>query len=315
MTQANDLGALANQPGALFRARNNNAQQAIVTQHYGATEPPALYPNMIWFSAGDGYVKLRNPTNTAWQNIGTIGPPLKWTTSVDLPQENFVTGDVKASYNPDQPLGWLLMNDGTIGGPLSGASSRANPDVWPLFSLLWTVTNEDWCQVYASGTATRTGKGANALTDWNANRHMLLPKALGRALSAAGWGAGLSNLAAGTWQGQEYVALDIGTMPAHYHIGGDHAHWRPDHGHPYAVDTANVSSWSSQGQGYFPTSGSGVVTPAWAGYPSGLDATVIGGGGGGWSSNSGALPTSTAGSSVAHFNVQPTTYCLFFIKL
>lgn len=315
MTQANDLGAIANQPGAFFRARNNNAQQAIVTQHYGAAEPPALYPNMIWFSAGDGYIKIRNPTNTAWQNIGTIGPPLKWTTSVDLPQENFVTGDVKATYNLNQPAGWLYMNDGTIGGSLSGATTRANPDVWALFNLLWNATSDDWCSVYASGTSTRTGKGANSLTDWNANRHMLLPKSLGRCLAASGWGAGLSNLTLGTWLGQEFVALDADTLPSHNHIGADHAHWRPNHGHPYSVDTSQQSSWGSGGEGYFPTSGGGVQVAAYDGWPAGTDATVIGGGGGGMGGNSGPLPTSYTGGNATHINIQPTSYCLFFIKL
>lgn len=123
MTQAADLGAVANQTGALYRTRQNQNIQAVVTQHYGASEPPIVYANMIWFSSGDGYIKVRSPTNTSWQNIGTIGPPLTWT-NINIPTEGFVTGDIKGSYNPTQPSGWLLMNDGTIGNQNSGSQSR-----------------------------------------------------------------------------------------------------------------------------------------------------------------------------------------------
>ena len=162
MTQANDLGAIQNQQGAFFRARNNANIQALATQHYGAAEPPVLYANMLWFSAGDGFIKIRNPTNTQWQNIGTIGPPLKWTTSVDLPQENFTTGDIKESYNPSQPTGWLHLSDGTIGNSSSGATLRANPDCWPLFNLLWSITSDDWCQLFVANVSTRSGRGTSS---------------------------------------------------------------------------------------------------------------------------------------------------------
>lgn len=315
MAQATDLGAIANQPGAFYRARVNANIQAAVTNHYGATEPQVMYANMIWFSAGDGYVKLRNPTNTGWQNIGTIGPPLKWTTSVDLPQENFVVGDIKGSYNPGQPAGWQHLNDGSVGGPLSGASSRANPDTWPLFNLLWYVASDDWCSVYSAGTWNRTGKGTNSLADWNANRHILLPRMLGRVPSSSGWGAGLSNLGLATWQGAEHVVLDVNNLAAHQHISAAHSHWRPNHGHPYGVDPGEQSSWSSQGSGFLPTSGSGVVTGAFDGWPAGTDGTVIGGAGGGYSQAEGALPTSLTGASTGHLNIQPTTYVYYFIKL
>ena len=84
MTQATDLGNIHNQLAQPYRQRVNTNLQAVVTQHYGATEPSPLYPNMLWFSSGDGYIKLRNPTNSGWQNVGTIGPPMKWT-NVDIP--------------------------------------------------------------------------------------------------------------------------------------------------------------------------------------------------------------------------------------
>ena len=106
MTQASDLGGIANQLAALYRARVNVNLQALATQHYGSTEPPVMYPNMLWFDSGTGYVKLRDPTNTAGRTVGTIGPPMKWT-NVDIPQTAFTTGDVKQTFKTvaDRRLG------------------------------------------------------------------------------------------------------------------------------------------------------------------------------------------------------------------
>ena len=296
MTQAADLGAVANQTGALYRTRQNQGIQAVVTQHYGASEPPVVYPNMIWFSSGDGYIKVRSPTNTSWQNIGTIGPPLTWT-NINIPAEGFVTGDIKGSYNQLQPSGWLLMNDGTIGNQSSGAQSRANPDCFSLFSLLWSVSADDWCSVYAASTLTRTGRGGTALSDWNANRHIALPKMYGRVPGAAGWGSGLSNLGVATWIGAEYVVLDQSQIPAHAH---SFSATLPNHTHGMGQFVNNQGP--SHGGGVF---GEGVGNLQ---ITSGNTDGIVAG-----ASSSGT--TSTYGAGAAHFNVQPTTYCFYFIKL
>src|SRR5512134_2532575 len=112
MTQANDLGQIGNQVANLYRQRVNANILALATQHYGAAEPNPMAPNMLWFSSGDGLIKLRNPTNSGWQTVGTIGPPMKWT-NVDLPSTGWKTGDVKASFAGGES-GWVVANDGTI---------------------------------------------------------------------------------------------------------------------------------------------------------------------------------------------------------
>ena len=144
MTQASDLGAIANQLAAFYRARVNANIQALATQHYGATEPPVMYPNMLWFDSGTGYVKLRDPTNTSWWTVGTIGPPMKWT-NVDIPQTAFTTGDVKQTFKTVADAGWVMMNDGSIGDGSSGAMTRANPDTQALFTLLWNNIGDAYC--------------------------------------------------------------------------------------------------------------------------------------------------------------------------
>ncbi|MGZ8350099.1 MAG: hypothetical protein ACXWU2_08720, partial [Allosphingosinicella sp.] len=84
MTQASDLGQIANQARTLYRGRVNTGFQAVATFHDGSSAPSPTYPNMLWFDSGSGAVKLGNPTNTGWQTVGTIGPPMKWT-NVDIP--------------------------------------------------------------------------------------------------------------------------------------------------------------------------------------------------------------------------------------
>lgn len=79
MTQASDLGAIANQSRTSYRGRVNTGFQAVATQHSGASAPSPTYANHVWFDTSAGQVKLRNPTNTSWATIGTIGPPFVWT--------------------------------------------------------------------------------------------------------------------------------------------------------------------------------------------------------------------------------------------
>ena len=109
MTQATDLGNIANQLAQPYRQRVNVNLQALATQHYGAAEPNPMLPNMTWFSSGDGYIKVRNPTNTAWQTVGTIGPPMKWT-NVDIPSTAWKTGDIKPTFAGNE-AGWVLWHD------------------------------------------------------------------------------------------------------------------------------------------------------------------------------------------------------------
>ena len=295
MTQASDLGGIANQLAAFYRARVNVNLQALASQHYGASEPPVMYPNMIWFCSGDGYIKVRNPTNTAWANIGTIGPPMKWT-NVDVPSTGWSTGDVKATYKWWADDGWVLLNDGSIGDANSGAVTRFNSDTWPLFNLLWYGTSDDWCSLYAAYTWTRTGRGASPEADFAAHRHILLPKVLGRVLASAGTGAGLSAFGLATWHGQEYVTLGTEHMPWHGHPFSATV---PPHTHPLGspLPAYVAGKSSSSGPWTLADQSSGITNTG-----SGGGATISGSTGG-------------AGGGQPHWNIQPTTYCNYMIKL
>ena len=133
---------------------------------------------------------------------------------------DFRTGDVRSSLNAFAPFGWVLMQDGTIGSPTSGATARANKDTFPLYKLLYTAVSDTYAPVIGG----RTGSGttdAEAITDFTLNKPITLTKILGRVLGSAGAGAGLTARALGETAGVENVTLSLGQIPNHTHTVGN----------------------------------------------------------------------------------------------
>lgn len=99
------------------------------------------------------------------------------------------TGDTRISMNDFYWFGWVPMNNGTIGNASSNSTSRANTDTWQLFNLLWNKAQpydsgsnfNPICQLYTSAGAA-TNYGANAITDFNANRRLALTQMLGNVI-------------------------------------------------------------------------------------------------------------------------------------
>ncbi len=294
MTQAADLGQIANQAGTLFRARVNASLQALASGHSGSSEPSTAYPNMLWFDQGSGLIKLRDPTNTAWNTVGTIGPPMKWT-AVDVPSDGFSTGDVKPTFKTSADAGWVMMNDGSIGNAGSGATARASADCAALFALLWTNVTNAWAPLQdVSGTP--VGRGASAASDWSALRRLVLPKALGRALCAAGWGAGLTARALGETLGEEAHALTPAENAAHSHGVGT-----------LVTDSTGAHTHSVHNQG---TAAGG--TADWLSGP-GAGSGSTGSAGAHTHALSGA--TASAGSGLPHNTLQPSFFLNIMVKL
>jgi len=119
----------------------------------------------------------------------------------------FTTGDVKLTIKTVADVGWVLMNDGTIGNAASGGTTRANADTVDLFTLLWNNTADAQCAV-------STGRGANAAADYAANKTIALPKALGRALAVYGAGSGLTSRALALANGTETKTIGTTNLPA-----------------------------------------------------------------------------------------------------
>ena len=190
---------------------------------------------------------------------------------------DWVTGDVKQTIATVAPVGWVMMNDGTIGSASSGATVHS-ATTQALFTLLFNNISDANCPLLTSvGGATTRGALGSAASAWAANCRMTLPLALGRAFAGAGTGAGLTTHALGSAVGEETHALLVTEMPAH-----THAYHDPLNG--------GGSAQSGGGQG-------------------GNSATASTGGAGSTSSGG------SGAAVVAHNTIQPTTYLNVMIKL
>lgn len=149
-------------------------------------------------------------------------PNTEWVQSEIAARAAWSTGDLKITLKTVADSGWVMMNDGSIGNAASGATARANSDCLNLFVHLWNAIPDAWAPVPG-------GRGASALDDWNTNRRITLPRALGRALAVAGGGAGLTGRVLGSTVGAEQHQLTESEMPSHSHtagtdVQGHHAH-------------------------------------------------------------------------------------------
>lgn len=142
-------------------------------------------------------------------HLGQIQPDQDFDTydQIDSTAQTPRTGDVKTGLRTTAPLGWLLMNDTSIGNVGSGATT-AKEQTYQLYKTLWDNVLDAWAPV-------STGRGATATADFLAGKTLTMPRALGRALAGAGSGAGLTARAIGEYLGAETIS--IAAMPAHTH--------------------------------------------------------------------------------------------------
>jgi len=144
--------------------------------------------------------------------LGTIDPDL---TFEDYDQINSITqtprtGDIKTSLLSSAPRGWVAMNDGSIGNAGSGATNRAHADAFQLYKTIWDGVINTWAPV-------STGRGATAQADFIAGKTLTLPRSLGRTLSGAGAGSGLTSRALGEYIGAESRTLSVDDLAPHTH--------------------------------------------------------------------------------------------------
>lgn len=103
------------------------------------------------------------------------------------------TADIRISLNKFNPFGWVLANDGVISKnssvtlPTNIPAARQNMDVWPLYNYLWnntvSVSNSTnlICSIYTAAGVLTT-KGLTAYNDFDSNKQLQIPLALGRSL-------------------------------------------------------------------------------------------------------------------------------------
>lgn len=134
--------------------------------------------------------------------LGNVDPKLKFDAydQIDAINQTPRTGDVRVSYWTSPPLGWVAMDDGSIGNVGSNATNRANQDTFQLYKTIYDAVSDAWAPV--SG-----GRTGNAVNDFISGKTLTLPKALGRVLAESGLGSGLTQTVLGQNSGSENSSL------------------------------------------------------------------------------------------------------------
>jgi hypothetical protein len=235
----------------------------------------------------------------------TAGQIAEWIDSNHIrgiaPPTGFTTGDAKITLKTVADTGWVMMNDGTIGNTGSGATTRANADCQSLYTLIWSNVSDTYAPVTG-------GRGASANADWTANKAIQLTRQLGRSLSIAGTGAGLSACALGQYDGEETHTLTVAELANHAHAMGDHQHVMNDHthippsGYPYfgATDGSTIGVTAGASPIYD-------IRPASA--TSGMTASIV------TTGMTAATNTAAAGSSTPMNVRHPRSFWNVMIKL
>lgn len=130
----------------------------------------------------------------------------------------WTTGDVKLTYKQTADIGWILINNNSISIGNSGSGATYNPSkkdaqnnpyqTEALFKLMWNVAGVSF-QTYSGAS---TSKGSTAAADWSANKRIVIPAMLGRALAVSGNGHSLGSIT-----GTETVTLNVNQIPSHNH--------------------------------------------------------------------------------------------------
>ena len=87
------------------------------------------------------------------------------------------TGDMFDYLGTNAPVGWIRMNNTSIGNPSSGATQRANEDCHKLFVQLLNSYSDTVFAVLPGG------RGASAAADWSANKRMTIRTVNGTTLT------------------------------------------------------------------------------------------------------------------------------------
>lgn len=103
--------------------------------------------------------------------VGVSDGDANWQTPQGVP-----TGMTGSFLRTTAPTGWIVTG-GTIGNAASGATTRANADTAALFAEMWLLDALD-SPIYDSVGAPST-RGADAATDYAANKRILVPDANG----------------------------------------------------------------------------------------------------------------------------------------
>lgn len=136
----------------------------------------------------------------------------------------FETGDVKFTFKTTAAAGWLILAGGTftantIGSSASGALLRANSDTLPLYTIIWNACSNTDAPVLVAGNPAggSTARGASAAADFAANKAIIIPSPVGKAMHGAGgsssYGIATSGRNVGAVWGAESFNLAANQIP------------------------------------------------------------------------------------------------------
>lgn len=208
---------------------------------------------------------------------GTVLGAVSSTTADLKPVTDFgVGGDVgalKFTFNTATIPGWLRLDSNTwIGNDNSPFAVTKGETVKDLYYYLWNLGVD----LQFSG---EFGRGISAEEDWEADKSLLIPDFVDKALLGAGSGSGLTTRTFDETGGERLVTLEVSQLPAHTH------------------DVPQVLTTGGSGVGYISTT-TGSGTQAF-GVFSGMKST------------SGSESFATSG----HENRQPSCLVVVHIKL
>jgi hypothetical protein len=99
-------GVVSNGTGAAVRSDINGQLAALFTNHSGATAPSTTYAFQWWADTTSGLLKIRNASNNAWVDVGTLA-----STNLGL----LTSATANSTF--------LALSGGTVTGPLEIGTS------------------------------------------------------------------------------------------------------------------------------------------------------------------------------------------------
>lgn len=145
---------------------------------FGPNEPSITFPFLNWGDTGNDLWKQRNADDNGWIIRGKLSEAYFGLASADLVDP---LGVVKEYYGSTLPPRHLWVDGKTIGDEQSGATARANSDVYNLFAVLWDSVDNTNSQIKIyDSLGVLTEKGESAAADFAAHKAISLPDKRGR---------------------------------------------------------------------------------------------------------------------------------------
>lgn len=153
---------------------------------FGPNEPSITFPFLNWADTGNDLWKQRKADDNGWIVRGRLSEAYFGLALADIVDP---LGTVKEYYGSTLPERHLWVDGKTIGDAQSGATARANSDVYNLFAVLWDSVDNTNSQIKIyDSLGVLTEKGESAAADFAAHKRISLPDKRGRV------GIGIDNM-------------------------------------------------------------------------------------------------------------------------